>query len=145
MTSKEEELVTRSNELANDITNYIVSIPNWVYYFLNPLAGGNEELFDCIEEHPDDWEDYINFEIYNISGSHVQIKIHIDDYTDCGITLCRYIYIFNFEETVKKNKMLYDGKMDEVRRKNIEEDIMRLKDVLNKKEEELKKLEKKYE
>ena len=38
--------------------------------------------------------------------------------------------------------MLYDGKMDEIRRKNIEEDITRLKDILNKKEEELKKLEK---
>ena len=76
---------------------------------------------------------------------YVQIKIHINDYTDCGITLCRYFYIFNFEETVKKNKMLYDGKMYEIRRKNIEEDIMHLKDALNKKEEELKRLEKKYE
>ena len=37
--------------------------------------------------------------------------------------------------------MLYDGKMDEVRRKIIEEDIISLKDALNKKEEELKKLE----
>lgn len=142
MTNKEEELITRGNELVSDITNYIVSIPNWIYYFLNPIAGGNDELFDCIKEHPDDWEDYIDFYIPNINGSIVQIKIHIDDYTDCGITLARYINLLNFEETVKKNKMLYDGKLDEIRRKNIEEDIIRLKDALNKKEEELRKLKK---
>ena len=142
MTSKEEELITRSNELVSDITNYITSIPNWIYYFLNPIAGGNEELFDCIKEHPDDWEDYIDFYIPNINGSIVQIKIHINDYTDCGITFARYINLLNFEETVKKNKMLYDGKLDEIRRQNIEEDIIRLKDALNKKEEELRKLKK---
>ena len=142
MTIKEEELITRSNELVSDITNYITSIPNWIYYFLNPIAGGNEELFDCIKEHPDDWEDYIDFYIPNINGSIVQIKIHINDYTDCGITFARYINLLNFEETVKKNKMLYDGKLDEIRRQNIEEDIIRLKDALNKKEEELRKLKK---
>lgn len=142
MTIKEEELITRSNELVSDITNYITSIPDWIYYFLNPIAGGNEELFDCIKEHPDDWEDYIDFYIPNINGSIVQIKIHINDYTDCGITFARYINLLNFEETVKKNKMLYDGKLDEIRRQNIEEDIIRLKDALNKKEEELRKLKK---
>ena len=142
MTSKEEELITRSNELVSDITNYITSIPDWIYYFLNPIAGGNEELFDCIKEHPDDWEDYIDFYIPNINGSIVQIKIHINDYTDCGITFARYINLLNFEETVKKNKMLYDGKLDEIRRQNIEEDIIRLKDALNKKEEEIRKLKK---
>lgn len=142
MTSKEEELIIRSNELVSDITNYITSIPDWIYYFLNPIAGGNEELFDCIKEHPDDWEDYIDFYIPNINGSIVQIKIHINDYTDCGITFARYINLLNFEETVKKNKMLYDGKLDEIRRQNIEEDIIRLKDALNKKEEELRKLKK---
>ena len=142
MTNKEKELITRCNELVSDITNYITSIPNWIYYFLNPIAGGNEELFDCIKEHPDDWEDYIDFYISNINGSIVQIKIHINDYTDCGITFARYINLLNFEETVKKNKMLYDGKLDEIRRQNIEEDIIRLKDALNKKEEELRKLKK---
>ena len=39
--------------------------------------------------------------------------------------------------------MIYDGKMDDVRRKIIEDDIVSLKDALKKKEEELKKLEKK--
>lgn len=142
MTQKEKDLMTRSIELVSDITEYINSNPDWIYYFLNPLAGGNEEIFDCIEEHPDDWEDYIDFEIANISGSSMQIKIHIDDYTDCGLVFARYINILNFEETVKRNKMLYDGKMNEIRKKNTKEDIARLKEALQKKEEELKKLEK---
>ncbi len=142
MNDKEKDLESRITNLTRAITNYIDSNPNWIYYFLNPLAGGNEELFDCIKEYPDNWKDYIDFELANISGSFIQIKIHVDDYTDYGLVFPRYINLLNFEETIKRNKMLYDGKMDEIRRKNIEEDITRLKDILNKKEEELKKLEK---
>ena len=142
MNDKERNIATRINGLLGDIKNYIDSNPDWIYYFLNPLAGGNDELFECMGEHPDDWEDYIDFEVSNISGSSIRIEIRIDNYTDCGIVLPRYINILNFEETVKKNKMLYDGKLDEIRRNNIKEDIIRLKDILNKKEEELKKLEK---
>lgn len=113
MTKEEKDLVARSNELVNDITYYIASNSNWIYYFLNPLAGGNDELFECMKEHPNDWEDYIYFEIANVNGSLIQIKIHIDDYTDCGLVFPRYINLLNFDETVKRNKMLYDGKMDE--------------------------------
>ena len=141
MNYTERDLVTRSNALVSDITNYITSISNWIYYFLNPLAGGNEELFDCTREHSDDWEDYIDFEITNVCGSSMQIEIHIDDYTDCGLVFPRYINLLNFEETVKRNKMLYDGKMDEIRKEAIKEDITHLKEALQKKEEELKKLE----
>lgn len=141
MTQKEKDLVTRISGLVSDITSYIASNPDWIYYFLNPLAGGNEELFDCVREHPDDWEDYIDFEIANVLSSVIQIKIHIDDYTDYGLVFPRYINLLNFEETVEKNKMLYDGKMDEIRKEGIKEDIARLKELLQKKEEELKKLE----
>ena len=142
MNNKEKNLESRITELTRDITSYIDSNSDWIYYFLNPLAGGNDEIFDCIKDHPNNWEDYIDFEISNISGSSIRIEIRIDNYTDCGIVFPRYINLFNFEETVKRNKMLYDCKMDEIRKKNIEEDIIRLKDALNKKKEELKKLEK---
>ena len=141
MTKEEKDLVARSNELVSDITNYIKSNPKWIYYYLNPLAGGNEELFDCIKEHPDDWEYYIDFELANVSGSSVQIKIHIDDNTDCGLVFSRYVNLLTFEETVERNKRLYDGKVNEIRKENIKEDITRLKAALQKKEEELKKLE----
>ena len=141
MTKEEKDLVARSNELVSAITTHIDSNPDWIYYFLNPLAGGNDELFECMREHPNNWEDYIDFEIANVSGSSIQIKIYIDDYTDCGMIFPRYINLLNFDETVKRNKMLYDGKMNEIRKENIKEDIIRLKEALNKKEEELKKLE----
>ncbi len=140
MNNKEKELVARINELISAITTYIDSNPDWIYYFLNPLAGGNDELFECMKEHPDNWEDYIDFEIANVSGSFIQIKIHIDDYTDCGLVFTRYVNLLNFDETVKRNKMLYDGKMDEIRKESIKEDIIRLKDALAKKESELEKL-----
>ena len=141
MTNKEQDLVARIGGVTCDIEDYIASNSNWIYYFLNPLDGDDEELFDCMREHPDDWDEYISFVISNISGPSVQIKIHIDDYTDCGIVLGRYIYLLNFEETIERNKMLYDGKLNEIRKKNIEEDIVRLKDALSKKEDELKRLE----
>lgn len=141
MTQEEKDLVVRSNNLVTDITTYIDSNPDWIYYFLNPLAGGNDEIFGCVKEHPDDWEDYIDFEVTNVGGSCIQIKIHIDDYTDYGLVFPRHVNLVNFEETVERNKMLYDGKMDEMRKESIKEDITRLKEVLQKKEEELKKLE----
>ena len=141
MTTEEKDLASRINELERDVANYIDSNPNWIYYFLNPLLGGNDEIFDCIKEHPDDWKDYIDFEVSNINGSSIYIKIHIDDYTDCGIAFGRYIYLINFQETVERNKMIYDGKLNEIRRENIKADIINLKYALSKKEEELKKLE----
>ena len=140
MTLKEKELDEKMIALFSEIEDYISSNPDWVYYFLNPLAGGNKELFDCMEEHPDNWDEYISFRIVSIATCDVAIVINILDETELGADLNRHIYLPVFSKTVERNKKLYDGKFNEIRIENIESDIVRLKNLLHEKEEELKTL-----
>ena len=140
MTLKEKELEEKMFAIIDEIEDYIYSNSDWVYYFLNPIAGGNKELFDCMKEHSDDWEEYISFGIVSITTCNVSITINITDGTESGINLNRHIYLPNFAETVERNKKLYDGKFNELKIKTIEEDIDRLKNLLHEKEEELKTL-----
>lgn len=131
------------SNLLSEIDKYIRSNEDWVFYFLNPLAGtdgGNKPLFDCMREHPEDWEYYIDFVITDISTSNVRIIINIDDNSDFGIELKRYIFLPHFEESVLRNKKIYDGHYDEIKMKNLEDDINELKSILEKKETELANL-----
>ena len=81
--------------------------------------------------------------IININTTNIQISINIDDNSDSGIELKRYIYLPYFEESVSKNKKIYDGHYDEIRMKNLEDDINKLKSILEKKEAELANLKEK--
>lgn len=136
-------LVEKIENLISEIDKYIKSNKDWVFYFLNPLAGtdgANKPLFDCMEEHPGDWEEYIDFVITDVSESNVRINIKIDDDSDFGIELKRYIFLPHFEESVLRNKKIYEGNYNEIRIKNIEDDINELKSILEKKEIEIANL-----
>lgn len=138
--------VEKISNLISEIDKYIKSNKDWVFYFLNPLAGtdgANKPLFDCMKEHPEDWEEYIDFSIIDINTSNIRINIHIDDNSDFGIELKRYIFIPHFEESVLRNRKIYDGHYDEIRIKNLEDDINELKSILEKKEIELANLKRK--
>ena len=143
MTEIEDNLTTRISDLIHDAQTYIESNSDWIYYFLNPIAGGNEELFKCMKTYPDEWEDYISFNIIYISGSFITIEINIDDGSEQGIAFKRYIYLPTFSETVDRNKKIYEGKLNEIKINNIKEDIEYLKKRLKEKEDELKILESK--
>ena len=132
--------------LISEIDKYIRSNEDWVFYFLNPLAGtdgSNKPLFDCVEEHPEDWEDYIDFVIIDVNTTNIRISINIDDNSDFGIELKRYIFLPHFEESVSRNKKIYDGHYDEIKIKNLEDDINELKSILGKKKAELANLKRK--
>lgn len=138
--------VEKIGNLISEIDKYIRSNEDWVFYFLNPLAGtdgGNKPLFDCMKEHPEDWEDYINFVIIDINTTNIRISINIDDNSDFGIELKRYIFLPHFEESVLRNKKIYEGHYDEIRIKNLEDDINELKCILGKKKAELANLKRK--
>ena len=141
MIQMEENLAKKIGDLINEVEEYIASNPDWVYYFLNPLCDGNEELFDCMREHPDDWEDYISFSIINMTSVSLSVAINIDDGSELGICLKRYIYLPNFSETVTRNKKLYEGKLISSQLSNLKEDIDRLKEILKEKEDKVKELE----
>ena len=140
--------VEKIRNLIFEIDKYIRSNEDWVFYFLNPLVGtdgANKPLFDCMKEHPGDWEDYIDFSIIDVNASNIRISILIDDNSDIGIELKRYICLPHFEESILKNRKIYDGHYDEIRIKNLEDDINELKSILEKKEIELANLKSKYD
>ena len=141
MIQMEENLTKKIGDLINEVEAYIASNPDWVYYFLNPLCGGNEELFECMREHPDDWEDYISFSIINMTSTSLSIDINIDDGSELGVSLKRYIYLLNFSETVNRNKKAYEGNLISSQLSNLKEDIDRLKEILKEKEDKVKELE----
>ena len=143
MTEVEKNLTTRISNLFSEIKTYIESNSDWIYYFLNPLAGGNKELFQFMKENPDNWEDCIWFDILSIESSSITVEINIDDGTGQGICFRRLIYLPTFSETVNKNKKIYEGKLNEIQINNIKEDIEYLKKRLKEKEDELKILESK--
>lgn len=144
MNNTELALANNVSEIINSVEEYISSNEDWVFYFLNPLieSGTNTPLEDCIKEHPNDWSDYVTFTVTNLSNSFAQISINIDDNSDDGIELKRYIHILTFEDTVSRNKKLFDGKFKELKMENIKESIIRLKHLLSEKEKELSELEK---
>jgi hypothetical protein len=144
MNNTELALVNNVSEIINSVEEYISSNEDWVFYFLNPIieSGTNKPLEDCVKEHPNDWNDYVTFTVINLSNSFVQISINIDDNSDDGIELKRYIHILTFEDTVSRNKKLFDGKFKELKMENIKESIMRIKQLLSEKEKELSELEK---
>lgn len=144
MNKTETKLVARIETLVDDIRNYISKNPNWIFYFLNPLVNSeaNKPIEKCVKLHPNDWEDYITFDIRSLYTSSVEIEIRIDDGTEEGINLNRHIYLPSFEETVCRNKKLWDGKLDEIRIETLTSEIERLKEVLEKKESELNELKK---
>lgn len=144
MNNTELALADNVSEIINSVKEYISSNEDWVFYFLNPLteSGGNEPLEECVREHPNDWSDYVTFTVNSLTNSFVQISIIIDDNSDDGIELKRYIHILTFEDTVSRNKKLFDGKFKELKMENIKESIIRLKQLLSEKEKELNELEK---
>lgn len=141
MTQMEENLTKKIGDLFNEVEEYIASNPDWVYYFLDPLCGGNEELFECMKENPGDWGDYISFAVTNMNSGSVSIAINIDDGSELGICLIRYVYLPNFSETVNRNKKAYEGKLISSQLSNLKEDINRLKEILKEKEDKVKELE----
>ena len=111
MTEVEKNLTTRISNLFSEIKTYIELNSDWIYYFLNPLAGGNKELFQLMKENPNNWEDCIWFDILSIESSSITVEINIDDGTEQGIFFRRLIYLPTFSETVNKNKKICILKM----------------------------------
>lgn len=135
------ELLNRCEALCNDIEKYIMSNKDWIYYFLNPNAKGNEELFNLIKEHPDHWEDIIDIKIKSISSNSVIVNLIADeDYCDNHINLERTVVLPIFETVVKRNKMMCEGKLNEIKINSLKKEINALKNTLKEKEENLKKL-----
>lgn len=125
MTEIESNFLERATDLLREVKDYIVSNKDWVFYFLNPLVESdtNSPLKNIVEEYPDEWDAYVDFEITDFNGSSVKICINIDEGYEEPTRLNRFIYLPNFAESVERNKKLYGGKLNEIKIANLKEEI----------------------
>ena len=139
--NKTEENLYCNNLLPamDEIKKYILSNDDWIFYFVSNIScnNDNKQLFDIVSEYPEDWESYISLDFVSFSGPSIQVNITID-YENNISKLTRHIYLLNFEDTVNRNKKLYEGKLNEIMIQNLEEEISYYKNMITKKENELK-------
>lgn len=125
MDEKLKNLIRKNSELLDEVRAYILSNKNWLYYFIN-----NEEVFDLLAEHPNDWDEYVTLNIENFSCVNLYVKIFIcDEYGDEKNTLYKNISLPGFEGQTLR---LYNEYHDDAYLRAIKE-----------KEEELEYFEKK--
>ena len=142
MNTTEKNLISNAANIISDIKKYISSNDNWIFYFINPLleSDANNPICKIIETYHDEWGDYIDFNVASIGETFVCIDINIDDGSEEGISLRRYISLSHFEDTVNRNMKIYGGKLNELRIEKVKEDIARYEECLASKKDELDRL-----
>lgn len=142
MNKIEKSIIERSSKLMEDISRYILSNENWIYYFLNPLvqSESNKPIEDIIKRFQSNWLDYIDIEIIEFNASTVKVIIEIDDDYETPIRLTRFIDIEHFSEIIERNKKLINNKINDIKITKLKEDIEFYKSILGKKQTELKNL-----
>lgn len=142
MNKIEKSIIERSSKLMEDISRYILSNENWIYYFLNPLvqSESNKPIEDIINRFPLNWLDYIDIQIIEFNASTVKVIIEIDDDYETPIRLTRFINIEHFSEMIERNKKLINNKINDIKITKLKEDIEFCKSILGKKETELENL-----
>ena len=142
MNKIEKSIIERSSKLMEDISRYILSNENWIYYFLNPLvqSESNKPIEDIIKRFPLNWLDYIDIQIIEFNASTVKVIIEIDDDYETPIRLTRFIDIEHFSEIIERNKKLINNKINDIKITKLKEDIEFYKSILGKKQTELKNL-----
>ena len=142
MNKIEKSIIDRSSKLMEDISRYILSNENWIYYFLNPLvqSESNKPIEDIINRFPLNWLDYIDIQIIEFNASTVKVIIEIDDDYETPIRLTRFIDIEHFSEIIERNKKLINNKINDIKITKLKEDIEFYKSILGKKQTELENL-----
>ena len=142
MNKIEKSIIERSSKLMEDISRYILSNENWIYYFLNPLvqSESNKPIEDIINRFTLNWLDYIDIQIIEFNASTVKVIIEIDDDYETPIRLTRFIDIEHFSEIIERNKKLINNKINDIKITKLKEDIEFYKSILGKKQTELKNL-----
>ena len=137
-----KKMAYKCYEVINEVKKYILSNNDWIYYFMIDSKGDNEKIFQIMEEHPTEWKEYINLEVYSINPSGiVQVALLIDDDTEYGAQLSRYIHISHFSEDVEKNKLKYQGDINKYMKENIQREITHLEQQIEEKKQLLKEYE----
>lgn len=141
MTMRHQELANAISKLMSDVEEYITSNKEWIYYFTNPLCkdnSANKTLYDLLESHPFDWEDYLELSVVSLSGASVGVNISFDD--EGMPPLTRYIILPLFERTIQRNKSVSSAYLKTEKIQHLQEEIDNLKTLIAIKEDSIRQL-----
>ena len=126
------ELIERYCSLNDDIRDYIVNTPHCIMYWI-----GNEEVQRFIEEYPDDYEDMFDIRVLNVSTS-PSVRITFHDHPDGVMSIERYCVLSTFRDSVNASWLKWNGKVKELRIKELREELEYFKRKVAETEELLK-------
>ena len=112
-----KKLTDEITSLDNKIRDYIESTDNWIFYWID-----NKEVQNFIEAYPEDYEFMVHVYIKNISVSPL-VGIIFDEHPDGIESIERYAPLYFFRETTKVNWLKWNGKVQDLRRLEIEKEI----------------------
>lgn len=112
-----KKLTDEITSLDNKIHDYIESTDNWIFYWID-----NKEVQNFIEAYPEDYEFMVHVYIKNISVSPL-VGIIFDEHPDGIESIERYAPLYFFRETTKANWLKWNGKVQDLRRLEIEKEI----------------------
>jgi hypothetical protein len=127
-----KNLTDELSNLSIKILDYIESTENWLFYWID-----NKEVQNFVEAYPVDYEFMAHVSIKNISGSPL-VDIDFDEHPDGIESIERYAPLYFFRETANANWLKWNGKVQELKRLEIEKEIQFHKRRIAELESELK-------
>lgn len=105
---KISDVIEQNVKLCHTAHDYIMSIPNWIYYFLP-----NVVIVDFLTEYPNDWSDHIRAVHVNyINGANANVTIKFDDWYN-NEDFTRNILLPTFRKIVDAKYIEYQNQVKE--------------------------------
>lgn len=131
-------VIEQNAKLCHKVREYIMSIPNWIYYFLP-----NVVIADFLSEFPDDWPDHIRTVHVNyINGANANVTIKFDDWCDIG-DFTRNVLLPTFRNTVKAKDIEYQNHVSENIIQQLKSTNEHLQKCIEENNQQIQKLQKK--
>ena len=125
-------LTDEITSLDNKIIDYIESTENWIFYWIDC-----KEVQKFVEAYPEDYEIMAHVSVRNISVSPL-VRIYFDEHPDNVENIEQYAPLPYFRETVNANWLKWNGRVQELKRLEIEKEIHFHKKRIAELESELK-------
>lgn len=127
-----KELIDRYCSLSHDIREYIVNTPHCIMYWI-----GNEEVQRFVEEYPDNYEDMFDIQVLSVSQS-PSVRITFHDHPDGVTNIVRFCNLPTFRDSANASWLKCNGKIKEMRIKELREELEYFKRKVTETEELLK-------
>lgn len=128
---KIENILSKIENVQNDILNYIVNTEHYIFNWIS-----NIEVQDFIEEYPDLYEHMIYLRVINVRSSPT-IRIYFKNHPDGVEYIDRLTVLSTFRDVTKARWLEWNGKVKEMQISQKEQEIEYFKRQLETAEKEL--------